>query len=171
MKDFNRLLTRENIFNLLHFSGLTDEQFANVLGISIRWLRYIKSGKYDFKIDEIETAAKFFNQPFAVLTTKRISIPRNLRDILLITYKKNQEYAKVLSDNPTIPYAIEFLLIDHPNFQDKKMEIKEIRGIFSSKGWLFKGSSISNALKQMNKTIHTEPHPTKKGTNVYSKKR
>jgi len=82
MSNFNRETTRQNIFLLLHSSGLSDEQFANFLGISLRWLGYLKSGKYDFKIDEIEKASLFFNLPFNTLTSKNLRVSQNLREEL-----------------------------------------------------------------------------------------
>ncbi|MBK1439688.1 hypothetical protein JHJ32_06815 [Parapedobacter sp. ISTM3] len=170
MKEFNKELTRENIFLLLYYSGLTDEQFSNILSISLRWLRYIKSGKYDFKIEEIERAAKFFNRSFNSITSKSLTIPKNLRSLLIDIHKNNTEYLTPLLANPTIPYAIEFQLLEAPEFKNDALEVKQISKIFEKAGWKFKSSSISNALKQMSNLIVSEPHPTKGGTNVYSRK-
>lgn len=171
MKDFNKEITRENIFLLLYYSGLTDEQFSNILSVSLRWFRYIKSGKYNFKIEEIERAARFFNIPFNSITSKPLNLSKNFRSLLTDFHKNNTEYLAPLLAAPTIPYAIEFKLLDDPGFKNKKLEIKDIRSIFEKSGWNFKSSSLSNALKSMSQFINIESHPTKGGTNLYSKRR
>lgn len=170
MNDFNRELTKENIFRLLSYSGLTDEQFANILGVSIRWLEYIKNDTYDFKIPEIEKASKFFNLPFYNITSKQLVISKNLRENLVAVHKNNTEYLKPLLDTPSIPYAIEFKLLDDPDFQGKELEVKEINKIFEKSGWSFASSSLSNGLKQMGEFIQYRKSPYKEGTHLYSKK-
>lgn len=42
MKNFDAAVTRENIFMLIQHSGITLEKFANVMGLSKRWIQYIK---------------------------------------------------------------------------------------------------------------------------------
>lgn len=171
MNDFNSTITKDNIFQLLRHSGLTDEQFANIIEISVRWLGYIKNDRYEFKIKEIEKASKFFNVPFNTLTSKRLTISKKLRDNLIITHKSNTEYLKPLLDHPSIPYAIEFTLLDDPDFQGRELEVKDIKAIFKKNNWDFASSSISNGLKFMSHLIRVRSHPTKKGTNLYSKRK
>lgn len=170
MKDFDKNQTRDNIFLLIHYSGISDEQFSNILGVSLRWFRYIKSGKYDFKIDEIEKASKFFDTPFNSITSKALKPSKNLRSMLITIHKTNTEFLTPLLEPPTIPYAIEFILLNDAEFDNSRLEIKDISKIFEKRGWRFKSSSISNALKQMTHLISAKPHPTKGGTNLYTKK-
>src|SRR5690606_20913244 len=130
MKKFNAAITRENILMLIRYSGITLEEFGNIIGVSKRWVQYLKKSTYDFDISAIERASIFFNVAFAKLTTALIIPPNNYRKTLQLHHKNNTEYSKILSENPSIPYLIEFILMKDGEFTTTpKMEIKDIRQI------------------------------------------
>lgn len=171
MKKFNAALTRENIFMLIRYSGITLEEFANIIEVSKRWVQYVKQGTYAFDISSIEKASIFFNVDFTKLTTTKIKPAANYRSILQKHHKNNLQYNKLLFENPSIPYAIEFILSEDEDFiNGNEMEIKDIKEILKKNGLIYDGSSLSTELQKSEKIQHW-PHPTKKKTNVYKVKR
>ena len=64
MANYSKEILRENVFNLLRFSGLTFEQFANILEISLRKLKYVKNGESEFSISDVDKIAVFFDISF-----------------------------------------------------------------------------------------------------------
>lgn len=170
MNSIDPKIASSNILKLLHNSGISDEEFANLIEISIRWFKYIKSGQYFFKDSEIKTACEFFGQKIKYIGDRSFEVGNDLRDYLIKIHRNNDRYSAIVNSDPTIPYAIEFKLLNDPDFQKGKLEVKEINKIFNKYGWDFKSSSLSNALKKMNKYIKYEISPDKKGTHLYSKK-
>ncbi|AMP99821.1 hypothetical protein AY601_2947 [Pedobacter cryoconitis] len=169
MKHFDANLTRENIFKCISYSGLTDENFANIIGISLRKFQYIKAKKFEFTIKDIEKACTFFKIPFDKITTTSIVLLNNYRESLLDYHIDKLEFKKILQDKPSISFAIEFILIHDSSFLDIKLEIKNIKAILDKYGYSYTSSSLTNELKK-SKFINFEPHPLKKGTFIYSKK-
>lgn len=169
MANYSREILRENVFNLLRFSGLTFEQFANILEISLRKLKYVKNGESEFSISDVDKIAVFFDVSFTELTTKQVEVTKNFRNELLNIHRRNVEYRKTLEDPPSIPYAIEFVLVFDPDFKHKELEVKQILHIFRKYGWDYRSSSVSKELKKMVTLIKSKPHPKKKGVNLYSK--
>lgn len=170
MKIFDASLTKNNILHCIRYSGISDEDFANIIGISIRKFKYIKAEEFSLTINDIEKASAFFKISFDKITTTEISLNKNYRAILLDYHYSNLEYKKILQDKPSIPYAIEFILIASQEFLNKKMEVKAIKAIIENNGYVYTSSSLTNEL-QKSEFIEFEPHPTKKGTFVYSKKK
>ncbi|MBD1427705.1 hypothetical protein [Sphingobacterium arenae] len=75
-----------------------------------------------------------------------------------------------MSENPSIPYVIEFILLKDKEFtNNSNMEIKDVRRILKDYNLIYKGSSLSTEL-QKSGFVECKQHPTKKNTNVYSKK-
>ena len=169
MANYSKEILQENVFTLLRFSGITYEQFANILEISLRKLKYVKNGESEFSIADVSKIAIFFNKSFAEITTQKIEVNRNFRNELLNIYRKNVEYRKILEDRPSIPYAIEFILIFDPEFENSGLEVKQILQIFRKYGWDYRSSSVSKELKKMGGLIKLKPHPQKKGVNLYAK--
>jgi hypothetical protein len=170
MKKFDAVVTRENIFMLIRYSGITLEEFANIVGLSKRWLQYVKSGTYDFDLTSIDKVCMFFNIDFINLTTTKLKLKSNYRSLLQKHHKNNLEYSKILSEPPSISYVIEFILIKDNEFVESDgMEIRNIRKILDKYGLVYKSSSVSNEL-QKSKFIKFEKHPKKKGTNLYKRK-
>ncbi|MBD1433527.1 helix-turn-helix transcriptional regulator [Sphingobacterium sp. DN00404] len=170
MKKFNAEITRKNILMLIRYSGITLEEFGNIIGVSKRWMQYLKKGRYDFDISAIEKASIFFNVSFGRLTTTLIAPPDDYRRTLQLHHKNNTEYSKILSENPSIPYTIEFILMKDSEFTtNPNMEIKDVRRILKNYNLVYKGSSLSTEL-QKSEFVECWPHSTKKNTNIYRKR-
>ncbi|WP_259016795.1 hypothetical protein [Emticicia fluvialis] len=169
MANYSKEILQENVFNLLHFSGITDEQFANILEISLRKLKYVKKRESEFTIADVNKIALFFDKSFAEITTKKVEVNRNFRNELLSIHRKNVEYRKILEDRPSIPYAIEFILVFDPEFKNSEFEVKQILQVFRKYGWNYRSPSVSKELKNMSSLILSKPHPQKKGINLYFK--
>lgn len=170
MKKFNADITKDNIFELIRHSGISLESFGNIIGVSKRWIHYLKKGTYQFDLVGIEKSSEFFNIPFTKLTTTSIVPPNNYRISLQKHHKKNPEYSKILLENPSIPYIIEFvLLIDETFISQKELEIKDVKRILLKYNLIYKGSSLSTEFQKSNFIEHWS-HPTKKKTYLYKKK-
>lgn len=169
MDNLNKTLIKKNLFILLAYSGLTDINFANLLGVSDKQIKRIKKGEAEFSIDNINKACDFFHKSLTNINNKEISLSFNYRDKLTEIHKANSEYSTFLQNRPTISYAINFELLNNPSFLLGKLEIKSIKQIFKERGWMFASSYISLAMQRNVMLIKTEPHPTKKGTFLYSK--
>lgn len=169
MKKFDAAITRDNIFMLIRYSGITLEEFGNIIGVSKRWIQYLKKGIYDLDISGIEKASIFFNVPFSRITTTAIAPSPHYRKNLQLHHKTNSEYNKILSQNPSIPYLIEFILLNDVDFVSlPEMEIKDVKKILKKYNLNYKGSSLSVEF-QKSEFIKHWPHPTKKNTNLYAK--
>lgn len=135
------------------------EEFANIIGLSKRWLQYVKSGTYDFDHASIDKACKFFNIDFINLTT--LKLKSSYRSSLQKHHKSNLEYSKILSEAPSISYAIEFILIkDNEFIESDGTEIRKIRKILEKYDLTYKSSSLSNEL-QKSPFIILKKHPKK----------
>lgn len=170
MDNVNKILIRKNLFTLLDYSGLTDINFANLLGVSDKQVKRIKKGEAEFSIDNINKASNFFQKSLANINNKEISLSFDYRDKLTEIHKNNSEYSTFLQNRPSISYAINFELLNNTNFLRGKLEVKTIKQIFKTRGWIFASSYISLAMQRNVVLVKTEPHPTKKGTFVYSKR-
>lgn len=170
MANVNKELIKRNILKLLDYSGLKDINFADLLEISPRQLKYIKTGEADFSIDSINRSCDFFKCTFSNLNNKEVKLDKLFRDKLILQHKNSIEFRKYLDDNPSISYAIDFELVDNNKFKTKGLEIKEIRKIFRNRGWNYSSTYISLGMKRNQDKITITPHPTKAKTNIYSKK-
>lgn len=171
MAILNKDLIKKNIFILLDYSGLTDISFANLLGVSDRQIKRIKKGKAEFSIDDINKACDFFHQSLKEINNKEVMPPISFRDKLINIHKADTEYNTLLEKRPSITYAINFELLNNNMFKEGNLTVKEIGQIFRNKKWIFTSSYISLALTRNKDKIKIEPHPSKKGTFVYSKSR
>lgn len=171
MAILNKNSIQKNIFILLDYSGLSDINFAYLLGVSDRQIKRIKKGKAEFSIDNINKACDFFDQSLKDINSDKVVLPPvTLRENLINIHKTNTEYSSLLDKRPTITYAINFELLHNKIFKSSDLTVKEIDQIFRDKQWVFTSSYISLALSRNKDRIKSEPHPTKKGTFVYSKK-
>ena len=161
----NIILT-ENINLLIEASGLTDETFSNMMGFSLRKLKYMRKGNASLKLSDLNKIGEFFQ--VKDLTSKKVTVDANLRSKLLKIHKGNKEYEKHLEEPPTIVYAIKQSLLKDNNISFPA-QIRDIKEVFKKQGWEYKSSSISTALKRLPNLIKIVPHPTKKGIFLYSK--
>lgn len=172
MKAYNAKITKTNILNYFNKSGLTIEVFANLLGVSKRWLEYLISENEDYEFDPnvVQKACDFFNTDYGKFTTSIQKIPSDLRDLLQKKHARNPEYNKILSDAPSVQYIIENMVLKDDEFANaESVELKTIKRIIRKHYKELKLTNLSKDL-QNSKFIKHWPHPTKKNTNLYAKK-
>jgi len=170
MANLNKELIRQNIFQLLDDSGLTDLAFANLLDLSEKQIRLIKKKEAEFSIDDINKSCDFFRKTINNLNTKQIETDYNLRDTLILAHKKNPEYSTLLEDNPSITYAINYELLRNEEFRTKGLGSGKIRELFEKRGWNFKSGYISTAMVRNADRIKSIPNPKRKGWYLYTVK-
>jgi len=161
--------TLKNILNLIDASGLTENQFAEMMNLSIRKWRYIKKGRVDLKLSDIEKIGNFFYVSVSQLSGTNFKVRNDLRHFLLEKYKNNTEYRAHLEKKPSLIFAIKYVLLSYRGFLEP-MEVKDIQLYFKSLNWEFKSSSISNALIRLREEIDIQPHPSKTKTFTYNAK-
>jgi len=159
-----------NVRELRDALGLSQDDFALLVNISRATLVSIEAGKDTFRFKSLEGILAFTTLKIEDLSKRNFNPPKTLRDRLIKKYKNIPSIHVILSQEPTIAYGIKYKLL-HSSFLDEPKETREIKRFFEGKGWYFKGNSLHTALKRMQDYIAIEPHPTKKGTNVYSRKR
>lgn len=170
MANLNKELIRQNIFQLLDDSGLTDLAFANLLDLSEKQIRLIKKKEAEFSIDDINKACDFFRKSINNLNTKEIEADYNLRNKLILAHKKNTEYSTLFDDSPSITYAINYELMHNEEFRTKGLGVGEIKELFEERDWNFDSSYISTAMARNADRIKSIPNPKRKGWNLYTLK-
>lgn len=173
MKPYNSNITTENIKNHFKKSGLTIEVFANLLGISKRWLEYILAGEknYEFTPSTVQKACDFFITDFRKFTTELQMVPDNFREFLRKKHSRNSEYFKILSDAPSVPFIIDEILIkDNEFINSTGLELKNVKTIICK---YYPNIKLTNLSQDLQKSIFIEfnAHPTKKNTNLYKLKK
>lgn len=164
-----RKIIGKNVKLIRESLGLSQLNFSIVTGLSKGTIFNIESGKIGYNIDLIDKIIVFSGYSIHDLTNEIFKPDINLRDLLIKKYKGQPEYSNILKSKPEIGYAIKFKLLNSTFFNEPK-EINQIRLFFKEFGWDYKGTSISNALKNMPEVIEITPHKTKGNTNVYTKK-
>lgn len=167
MTNLNKELIRMNILKLLDYSGLTDVSFANLLDVSDKTIKRIRKGEAQFDIDAINIACDFFKRSFASINNKEIEVDRLYRDKLISQHKGNPEFSVILSNQPSITYAINFELLPNKKFRTKGLSIAEIQKLFEARGWEFSSSYISTAMAWNEDKITRIPHPEREGWFLY----
>ncbi|WP_265834814.1 hypothetical protein [Pedobacter sp. MR22-3] len=169
MANLSLKIITKNIFKLLDYSGLTDIMFANVLGISEKQLRLVKSNEAEFNIDNINKAAEFFAVSINKINSEEIEIDVCFREKLALKHKNNIEYYSLLETRPTLRHAIRFTLLENSNFKSNGFTIGEIRDLFLEQKWNFTSGYISTGMARNNDLIEIASKKIIKGkeVNVY----
>jgi|SRR5690606_21893555 len=172
MKTFDANIAKINILNYFNKCGITIEAFVNIIGISDRWFKLVSSLKKDyvFDVETVKKSCNFFGVDFHKFTTTICEPPTNLREILQKKHGKNPEYSKILHDIPSLPFIIDNELIYDSEFNSTtEVEVKAIKKIIRKYYPKIELTNLSRTL-QKSEFIECKPHPTKKNTNIYSKK-
>lgn len=172
MGTFDANIAKINIVKYFNKSGLTVEAFTNIIGISDRWFKSVKSPKnnYVFDVETIKKSAHFFGVDFHKFTSGICEPPTNLREILQKKHSKNLEYSKVLHDVPSLPFIIDNELIYDSEFKSAiELEVKDIKKIIRKYYPKIELSNLSRTLQE-SEFIKCWPHPAKKKTNLYRAK-
>jgi len=168
MVNLNKKLIKQNIFQLLDDSGLTDLSFANLLDLSEKQIRLIKKNKAEFSIDDINKSCDFFQKSINSINTKELEVDPTLRDKLISAHKNNTEYCALLDIQPSITYAINYELLTNKEFRTKGLGISKIKKLFEKRGWGFESGYISTAMTRNSKTIKRIPDPNRDGWYLYT---
>lgn len=171
MSHLNRELIGLNIKKLREKLGLTQLDFSIVTTIALRTIANIETGKGTFNIETLSKILEFFNVDASYLNDKEMIVSNDFRENLIKYHEnKKSEYLSILAKKPKIVYAIKNQLLNN-ELLNKPREIHEIQSFFSSLGWDFIGSSITNALIRMPDLIEIKKHENKGNTNVYLKRK
>ncbi|MGJ1242402.1 hypothetical protein [Sphingobacterium siyangense] len=83
MKIYDAQIAKKNILNFFKKSGITIEGFANIIGTSDRWIKYIQSNeKYVFDVEIVKKASAFFAIEYSNMSSTVFNPPDNLRQAL-----------------------------------------------------------------------------------------
>lgn len=167
-----KTITR-NIFKLLDYSGITDIMFANLLGISDKQLRLIKSDKAEFSINTINKASEFFTVSVNKINSEDLEIDVCFREKLAFKHKNNIEYHTLLESRPTLRHAIRFTLLENSNFTSNGLITSEIRNLFLEQDWDFTSGYISTGMARNKDLVEIAGKKIIKGKeiNVYTAKK
>ena len=141
MADSNHEVIIKNINQLIDATGLSDVSIADILNLSVRKLKYIKSGKLNLKLSDIELLANFFDVTVQSISKSSFRGHLQIRQQLVEKYKGKLEFSTHFEKTPSIAYAIRFSLVENPSF-NMPMEVKEIKKALQKKGWTHQSSSI-----------------------------
>ncbi|MEJ7780657.1 MAG: helix-turn-helix domain-containing protein [Daejeonella sp.] len=158
-----------NIKILREASGLSQHDFSTLVDISKRSIANIEAGKTSHNLDLLDKILDLFDYKLEDIRRSEIKVPINFRERLIEYHKGNPNNVTLLKKQPNIVFAVKFKLLQSPFIDDPK-EINEIKSFFEQLGWVYRGTSISNALKRMPGEIQIRRHQHKGNTNVYSKK-
>ena len=156
-----RAIRKKLGLSLLNFSILTDLSKATIVNI--------ENGRNGYNLNLLDNILNFTKYHLKEITNNDFKPKDEIRDKLINLYAKNDQFYTILNSTPEISYAFNNKILNS-TFLDTPKEIKEIRDYLKLFNWNYKGTSISTALKRMPDLIKIEPHPTKKGTFVYSKR-
>ncbi len=168
MAQFDRKIIGKNIKSLREASGLSQLDFSHLVDISRRSIANIEAGTGGNNLDMLDRIFSFFNIKISDTLKKEIQIPINFRETLISNHKNNKPLLLLLGKKPNITYAIKYKLLKS-DFINLPKEVNEIKLFFEQYGWVYLGTSISNALKREHDRIWIGEHKFKKNTYVYSK--
>lgn len=170
MAKFDKQTIGTNIKILRESLGLSQVDFSHLVEVSPGTITNLEYGRGANNLETLGKILTFFNIEMDYLINQPISVSANFRESIINQHKKNKELVNLLHRQPTIVYAIKYNLLKS-DFLDKTREIGEVKAFFEKSGWVFLGTSISNALKRMPDLIEIRKHETKKNTNVYLKRK
>ncbi|MDR2273208.1 MAG: hypothetical protein LBF27_20020 [Sphingobacterium sp.] len=171
MKIYDAQIAKKNILNFFKKSGITIEDFANILGTSDRWIKYIQSNeKYVFDVEIVKKASAFFAVEYNKISSIVLTPSNNLRQVLQKKHSKNPEYSKILNDTPSISFIIENILAIDEDFKNSNgLELKYIKNIIKKYYPTMKLTTLSSEL-QKSTVVESWKSPDKLNTNIYKLK-
>lgn len=171
MKVYDAQIAKRNILNFFKKSGISIEDFANILEISDRWIKYlIAEDKYVFNVELVKKASAFFMMDYTNMSSIILAPPSNLRQILQKKHSKNPEFSKILNDIPTVLFIIDNILALDDDFKNSNgLELKYVKIIIRRYYPSLKLTTLSSEL-QKSTMIETSKSPIKINTNLYKLK-
>ena len=162
---------KDNILSLVDFSGLTDISFAYLLGVSDKQIKRIKKDEAEFSISDINKACDFFRKSLDDINSADMKYESNYRRKLMEAHNGNFEYVKLLTDRPSITYAIKYELLSTKVIPKRGITVNEIKKIFDSYNWVYSSAYISLALKRNIQLFTVSPNPNRNGSFLYQKRK
>lgn len=169
--DSSSQIIGENVAEIRDAIGLSQKDFASLAGISRATLTNIESRNKPIKVVSLDKITGFTTIGLDKLSKRGFKPPANLREKLLQLYKNSPEIYVTLSGTPSIPYIIKYRVLKTDLLNTPKERRQIVTFVEDNYEWKISGNSLTTALKRMPRLIKTEPHPTKGGTNVYSRKK
>jgi transcriptional regulator with XRE-family HTH domain len=170
MAELSTSIIGKNMRKIRESLGLSQKDFSILVNLSRASIIKIEAGSTSYRLNLLDGVIAFTRFSLSELGKSKFQIPDNFRDRLIGQYKNNIAIEVILNQQPQLVYCIKYYLLKS-NFLDAPKEIHEIVKYFTAKyGWIFSGNTVQVSLKRMPDLIKIEPHPSKKGTNVYLKK-
>lgn len=169
MNKFDRKIVGKNIRRLRDAIGISQHDFSSIIDISKRSMASIELGITNTSASLLSTISSFYSLKSDDLSNAELEIKDNFREEIIELHKNNPSYQTILKKRPNLTYAINYKLLK-TTFLDNPKEVNDIKIFLKKLNWHYLGTSLSNALKREKDKIKIEPHPTKKGTFVYSKR-
>ena len=160
--------TGKNIRSIRKKLNLSVKRFAELCGVSQATIVNIEQGHTGLKFLTIKKLIGFTDFSIHDIEKENFKIPKNLSELLYKKHKDNPAMRQYFLVKPKIIDAINGELLSSKFFLDWR-ETHEIVYFFENFGWKILGTSLQNELKK-HPNVKMEPHPTKKGTFVYSKR-
>lgn len=154
MKEIDRKFITENILKLLDYSGVADNDFANLIEKSSKTILRIRKGTALFNVESINIAIDFFDKTLDDLNSNNIEFEEGYRNILKQKHKSNTNFYAILDERPTITYAIKYYLLENEEFKLNGLHVGAIRGFFNSFGWDYSSAYISSSMNRNKKQIY-----------------
>ena len=170
MASLDKVRLKQNILRLLDFSGLTDISFAFALNISDKQIKRIKKGEAEFTIDNINKASELFNKSIEELNTTDITYSTGFRVMLMEFHANNTEYIKLLTDKPSLTYAIKYELVLGGNIPKEGITVDKIGKFFDSLNWHYSSAYISLGMARNAHLFDKLENPFRKGSYLYKEK-
>lgn len=161
---------KQNILRLLDFSGLTDISFAFALDLSDKQIKRIKKGDAEFSIDSINKASEFFNKPVTELNMSSVNYTPGFRSQLMNFHANNSEFLKLLTDRPSITYAITYELVLGDHLPKEGISVEKIGKLFEALNWNYSSAHISLGMTRNIHLFERIQNPERKGSFLYKKR-
>ncbi|TYR36704.1 helix-turn-helix transcriptional regulator [Sphingobacterium phlebotomi] len=148
--------------------NLSIKRFSELTGVSRATIVNVEQGHTGLKIKTMERLISFTNFTVERVSSPKFKIPTDIQTQLFLIHKNDLAKREYFMKRPKILDAVDKGLIDSDYFKSPR-EINEIVSYFADMGWKILGTSLQNELKK-HPNVQVDPHPTKKNTNVYSRK-
>ncbi|WP_017260197.1 helix-turn-helix transcriptional regulator [Pedobacter arcticus] len=166
MTEHSTFIIAKNIKLVRESLGLSQKDFAILVGISRSSIIKIEDGKANYNIALINNVLNFTHFDLQQVSSSNFKVPDYYREKLIKVYHKDLTKRIILENQPPLVFCIKNYLLK-TSFLDQPKEIKEIVVFFKISNWNFSGNSIQIALKRMPELIEIRKHESKDNTNIY----
>lgn len=158
-----------NLRKLRKKLNLSVKGYSELTGLSPATIVNIEQGHSGLKIETMKQLISFTGFSVEDFNSESFIIPSDFQHQMFLRHEDDIELREYFVSRPKIRDAINDELLND-EFLSYPQEIHEIVKYFNKKGIEIRGTSLQNELKK-HPDIRVSSHPTKKGTNVYFRKR